>query len=48
VASARVGLGPALHPALTQMTPHERDPLVERSKTDHTYVRKEEDKVDPG
>ncbi len=37
VASARVGLGPALHPALTPMTPHERDPFVERSKrTIHT------------
>jgi len=39
VASARVGLGPALHPALTPMTPHERDPFVERSKADNTRTR---------
>ena len=36
VASARVGLGSALHSALTPMTPHERDPFVERSKGDNT------------
>jgi hypothetical protein len=32
VAEVRVDPGPALHPALTPMTPHERDPFVERNE----------------
>jgi hypothetical protein len=44
VAEGCVTLGPALPSALPPMTPHERDPLVERSEGIYTRAREDGDK----